>query len=234
MKKYALVTGASQGLGLSLCAELLKRGYFVAALSRTISKDLKSLEGDSLQIIQCDVSDAKSVEQAGKELKADKLDIIFNNAGIWLDRSRKTLLDPEFTFDTMLDQYQVNAVGVLRIAKEFMPKLLAGEGKVMVNVSSEAGSIGNCGRNNEYGYCMSKAAQNMATKILTNDFSSEGIKFYAVHPGWMRTPQGFAGGNEQYQPQQEPNDTAKVLIDWAEGTPKDGIYYDIDGSEMTW
>ncbi len=234
MTKWALVTGASQGLGLCLCKELLNRGYSVLALDLRISDELKALEGENLQIAECDISNDDAVRAAGEKFKGESLEIIFNNAGVWLDKDRRLLSDAEFSFENMTTQYQINAVGVLRIAREFMPKLLLGKNKVMVNMSSEAGSIGACRRKCEYGYCMSKAAQNMATKILTNDYSREGVKIYAVHPGWMMTPQGFAGAKGDMQPQQNPMDTARVFVDLAEGERRDGIYYDVDGNSFDW
>ena len=144
MNKTALVTGASQGLGLCLCQALLKREYFVTALDIRLSGELKSLEGRSLQAIECDISDDDAVAAAGKVCLAKSLDILFNNAGIWLEKERRSLLDPQFSFDNMIAQYQINAVGALRVARTFLPRLLAGQGKVMVNISSEAGSIENC------------------------------------------------------------------------------------------
>ncbi len=187
-----------------------------------------------MQIIQCDASDDESVSNAAKTMKAHNLNIIINNAGIWLDRKRKKLLDPEFEFETMIRQYEVNALGVVKIARAFIEKLLLGDKKTMINISSEAGSIEECWRRGEYGYCMSKAAQNMATKMMHNDFSEKGIKFYAIHPGWMLTPQGLAGADAGVLPEQKPEDSAKIIVDIAEGKPLTGIYYDIEGKEWKW
>lgn len=234
MSKAALVTGASQGLGLEFCKELIARGYFVAALDLRISEELKALEGDALQIIECDVACDASVKKAEEAMSAQSLDLIINNAGIWLDKERRALSDPDFEFETMIKQYQVNALGVVRIARAFMPKLLKGEGKTMVNISSEAGSIAECGRKAEYGYCMSKAAQNMATKMMQNEYGEQGVKLYAVHPGWMQTPQGYASADDVNKPRQSPVDSAKVLLDLAEGEPKSGMYYDVVGKEWQW
>ena len=233
-KKNALVTGASQGLGLSFCKELISRGYVVAALDFKISDELNSLKSENLQIIECDVSNDESVEDAANVFSAQSLDLIVNNAGVWLDRSRIQLSHQDFEFESMIKQYQINAIGVVRIARAFMPKLLKGDKKVMINISSEAGSIGECSRKAEYGYCMSKAAQNMATKLLSNDYSQQGVKFYAIHPGWMMTPQGFAGAENGNFPEQKPEDSARILVDLAEGEQKSGIYYDVEGRELSW
>ncbi len=232
--KSALVTGASQGLGLSLCKLLLNRGCSVVALDYKISDELRALAGESLQIIRCDISNDEDVETARAECGLDSLDTVFNNAGVWLEKGRKKLMDDGFEFYSMLSQFNVNAVGMLRIVRAFMPLLLAGDNKVIVNVSSEAGSIGSADRACEYGYCMSKAAQNMSSKLLSNAFSKDGIKVYAVHPGWMTTPMGHDGATENATPNQSPDESARAIVELAEGERRNGIYYDIDGKEMPW
>lgn len=233
-KKFALVTGTSKGLGLALCEELLKRGYRVAALTRTVTEELSALKGD-IQVIPCDVADLESVKAAGEKIDAEAIDIIFNNAGLWLDYTRERLLDDDFSFDTMLPQFTVNAMGPLHIAKVFMPRLLKSQTKRVFNISSEAGSIAECKRVCEYGYCMSKAALNMATKILDNDFAPSGVKVYAVHPGWMNTTMGIRGASGDSFPDRTPQEIALWLCDFAEEqTNRDGIYYDDRDREMPW
>ena len=102
------------------------------------------------------------------------------------------------------------------------------ESKVMINISSEVRSIENCRRSCEYSCCMSKAAQNMATKILSNAFQD--IKFYAIHPRWMKSEQGYAGGSK---PPQDPKDSVNMMVRLAEER-RDDIYYDISGNSMPW
>ena len=97
-QKRVLITGASRGLGLCLCKEFLEAGYFVYALSRSIGDELKALEGD-IEIYQCDVSDYESVQQCRKAIKIDRLDVIVNNAGVWLEVKRLDLLDSELEMD---------------------------------------------------------------------------------------------------------------------------------------
>ncbi len=78
MNKTALVTGASQGLGLCLCRELIASGYSVFALDLRIGDELKSLASDKFKIIECDVSNGVSVENAKSQVSVESLDIIFN------------------------------------------------------------------------------------------------------------------------------------------------------------
>ena len=230
-QKKVLITGASRGLGLCLCKAFLEAGYYVYALSRSIGDELKALEGD-IEIYQCDVSDYESVQQCRKAIKIDRLDVIVNNAGVWLEVKRLDLLDSELEMDLFYEQFNVNAMGVVHISREFLPLLQKSDKAIMINMSSEAGSIENCWRDCEYGYCMSKAAQNMATKIMSNAYPQ--VKFYAIHPGWLKTEQGYAGATGVNKPQQKPEDTAREMVDLAEGNAREKIYYDITGEEMPW
>lgn len=230
MSKSTVITGASQGLGLSLTKEGIRRGYKIFALDIKISDELNTLTGCNPYI--CDVTNYASVQQCKKYVSenTDSVDILFNNAGIWLDQKRLPLDCPEFDFNIIFRQYDVNAIGVIRMVREFLPLLKKSDIKSVVNLSSEAGSITDCRRSCEYGYCMSKAAQNMATKIMQNAYPE--IFFRSVHPGWMITPQGMAGADKNQKPTQNPHDTAKKLYDMAENKKIEYLYCDFNGNKL--
>lgn len=230
MNKTVVVTGASQGLGLCLAKEGIKRGYVVYALDIKTNDELATLKGCKSCI--CDVTDYDSVQKCRKviEEQSPSVDILFNNAGVWLDNKRLMLDNPEFNFDTIFHQFDVNAVGVLRVSREFLPLVKKSQTKSVINISSEAGSIGDCWRECEYGYCMSKVAQNMATKILQNAYPE--IEFHSIHPGWMITPQGMAGVNNDAKPNQNPSDTAEKLYDMAENSNTNFLYCDFEGNKL--
>lgn len=235
MNKSVLITGTAKGLGLALCKRFKEKGYTVYAIDLNLSEELKNLSDKNLKVAYCDISDFNAVSEAIKGFEIKALDIVVNNAGIWLDKNRTELLDDNFTFDTIIPQFKVNALGILHIAKVTLP-LLQATGGVMINLSSEAGSISECSwRTGEYGYCMSKAAQNMATKIMSNAYGKSGVKFYALHPGWMVTDQGLAGASGDNRPKQNPYDTADKIIELAENPKLVGMFYDITtGEEMKW
>ena len=230
MNKTAVVTGASQGLGLCLVKEGIKRGYVVYAFDIKTNDELTTLKGCKSYV--CDVTDYGSVQKCRKfiEEKSPSVDILFNNAGIWLDSKRLMLENPEFDFDIIFRQFDVNAAGVLRVFREFLPLIKKSQTKSVINISSEAGSIGDCWRKGEYGYCMSKAAQNMATRIMQNAYPE--IEFHSIHPGWMITPQGMAGADGDSKPAQNPSDTAKKLYDMAENSNIDYLYCDFEGNKL--
>lgn len=232
MNKTVVVTGAGQGLGFSIVKEALKRKYNVLALELSNFTELNKLHNDNLTVKKCDVTDYNDCIDAANALQLASVDLLVNNAGIWLDSDRLKLDDKDFDFEKFIPQYEVNSVGMLKVAKAFMPYVEASNLKTVINISSEAGSIENAGRVCEYGYCMSKAAQNMASKILQNAYADKGIKVYSIHPGWMITPQGLAGKVGEYVPKQEPDQTASVLFDLAEGEKRKDMFIEIDGENL--
>ena len=140
------------------------------------------------------------------------------------------MLLEQVDFSVYLPAYQVNAVGPLMVVKYALPLLRKGQKKLIVNVSSEAGSIGACWRKSEYSYCMSKAALNMASRILQNALKEEGIKVLALHPGWFSSDMGGAAAPIT------PSDAAEEIVKLVLNPPGlDGpIYVASNGEALEW
>lgn len=191
MTKTALVTGADRGLGFGLAKALLQRGWHVfAGRYAPPTAELEQLQAeykDSLRLIPLDIGDDASVKAAAAEVETqtDRIDLVINNAGI-LGDIEATLHD-ELDFQEMQQVYNVNTLGPLRVAQAFIRLLLSSESPVLANISSEAGSIGQCYRHNWYGYCMSKTALNMQSALIYNQFKSQGLKLLLLHPGWVQS-----------------------------------------------
>ncbi len=81
----------------------------------------------------------------------------------------------------------MNAIGALRVTNALYPLLAAGDKKLIMNISSEAGSIGACRRKGWFAYCSSKAALNMLSAIIHNNLKEIGGQVLLIHPGWMKT-----------------------------------------------
>ena len=237
-QKTVLIAGASRGLGLNFARKYLEEGWRVLAGVRGDGHPgensiggLKTKYPDSLYPLRMDLTDTASVEEAAKQAGeiTERIELVINNAGIHGPSSREIL---EVTnLDECAAVYDVNAVGPLRVVKAFLP-LIAGNGEGMiVNISSESGSIGTARREKEFDYCMSKAALNMATKLLDNYLSSRGIRVIAVHPGWMHTPMG--GPEAPVAPEDAARGIAALALEVKTGA-RTGLFFDYQGNPLPW
>lgn len=238
MNKNVLITGADRGLGLALSKRFLKEGYEVYAGSYLKDwpelSQLKSSYPDNLYIIPLDISDEQSVHNAFEAIKqrTGKLDILINNAGIYLDSHAGDILGV-LDFEAMVRMYEVNTLGPLRVTNSAMPLLLCGERKLIVNISSEAGSVTNCWRKKEYGYAMTKAALNMQCAILQNHVKEYGVKVLAVHPGWVKS---YMSGKYNEEAEVEADDSAAGIykLTMEKAQLEGPMYLDYQGNILPW
>ncbi len=236
MNRTALITGADRGLGLSLAQQLLADGWIVVAGQYLEWPDLDELAkryGEKVAIIPMDVSSDESVRGAAKQAaaKVDHIDLLIANAGIIAESDLQNIRQG-LNYDEMSSEYNVNALGPLRTIEAFLPFMEKSEMKRLCFVSSEAGSIEACGRPDWYGYCMSKAALNMAVKILYNDLAPRGYSFRLYHPGWMRT---YMHGHKNMGADLEPEEAARLaLAHFLDDGVKGLRLHCWDGTEMEW
>lgn len=192
-QKVIVVTGADRGLGYELVRQYLERGDRVfAGKFRSNWKLLEELQEnypDTLDLVEMDVSSEESVaDAAGKILSGtESIDILINNAGIWMDHNTGTILEGRIDYDAITKQLDVNALGALRVTQSLIHAVLKSFDKLVANVSSEAASMLECGKDNQFGYCMSKAALNMASCIILNGIRTSGGAVINLHPGWMQS-----------------------------------------------
>ncbi len=212
-----LITGASRGLGRALAGLYAAAGCDVVACTR---------QGPGERL---DVADPASIAALGERLDGRPIDIVVNNAAIRGDTGG---LDTLETGD-FLEVMRVNALAPLLVARALRPNLLAGRRKVLVNISSRAGSLAEGTMDDEdgdYAYRCSKAALNMATVKLAQDFRRDGIAVVSLHPGWVRTDMG---GDEAAIGVAESAAGLKALID---GTTlaDTGTFRAYDGRTIAW
>jgi NAD(P)-dependent dehydrogenase (short-subunit alcohol dehydrogenase family) len=163
---------------LELCRQLHERGDAVIAACR---RSNAGLDGLGVRVIDgVDVTDDASVAGLRNALHGEKIDVLVNNAGIL----RADTLD-SVSYDDMIDQYQVNTIGPLRVTRALLDNLADGA-KVAI-VTSRVGSIADNGSGNNYGYRCSKTAANMVGMNLHHDLSPRGIAVGLLHPGYVAT-----------------------------------------------
>ena len=187
-------TGRPQALGFNLVRRCLERGDRVFACVRKPTEvfgDLLREYPDRLSVVVMDVGSTASVQDAYEQVcaKADRLDTIINNAVTTAPDCQSHVLAA--VPDHIAGSVNVGAAGPLRVIQTFFPLLKRSEAALVVNISSEAGSIGACYRTNMTDYAVTKAALNMITKTIWNAWKDEqSLNRLCVHPGWMRTNEG--------------------------------------------
>lgn len=195
MDRVALVTGAGRGIGLELCRLLIERGYTVVACPRRAGgADLDALAAEHpqrLYRVPMDVRDVGSVTSAVSQIgrRVEKIDLLINNGAIYPDQE-SGLERLEMT--DLLDAFDVNAAGPLRVIRFLLPLLRMGDEKRLIQITSLMGSIEDNSSGGSYAYRMSKAALNMAVRNLAHELGPEGFICLAVHPGWVKTRMGGA------------------------------------------
>jgi len=243
MDKSVLITGTNHGLGLGLTKVFLDNGYnvFAGVYDLTVDSQIQSIKDrDGLYIVDLDVSDTQSVDKSAGYIKGitQSLEIIINNAGILCkdsyDKKHYTIFD-RLDAETMKEAYNVNALGALRVANAFTPLLMNGNEKLLVNISSEAGSLGACTVSDWHGYRMSKAAMNMAGVLIHNEYIKHGGRVWQIHPGWVQT---YMHGDRYDVADHTPEYAAEnifKLIQNAETYKSDkAVYMDLFGEPWPW
>lgn len=178
MAKTYLVTGTNRGIGLEYCRQLKDRGNNVIAVCRSPSTELEAL-GVRVET-GVDLTSDEAVEDLVTRLDGEKIDILINNAGI-VERISLDNLD----FDSIRQQFEVNAIAPLRFTAALLPNL--DRGSKIILMTSRMGSIDDNTSGGSYGYRMSKVALSMAGKSLAVDLKPKGIAVAILHPGLVQT-----------------------------------------------
>lgn len=234
MQQTVVITGAERGLGLCLVKDFLAAGAAVVAGKRSGDRNLRALgeRGGKLTIVQMDISDPASVRAAADWVgsRFGAVDLLINNAAVF-PPLKGVPLEARDLGDGQLERtMQVNAFGPLRVTQRFLPLLDKGTGKTILDISSEAGSVGNAWRTCELEYCMSKAALNMQTRLLANALGPRGYRVLAVHPGWMRTEMG--GAEADIAPEEAARGIFRIAT--VPASAASGTFVDYTGKPLAW
>lgn len=181
----AIITGANRGIGLEL-AQQLSKTYEVYALCRQASKELKK---EKLTIIEdFDVRSSKSSQRLLDQLGSKKIDLLFNNAGIY----EKSSLD-DFKVEAFQKSFEVNSIAPIRLSIELLPAM--NKNSKIALMSSRMGSIEDNSSGGSYAYRMSKSALNAGGKSLAVDLKDKSIAVALIHPGYVKTDMTSGKGN---------------------------------------
>lgn len=195
MNSTILLTGSNRGIGLALARQLLLKGHRVIATCRDVaaSAELRALApaaGAALDLQALDTTSEASVAALAEHVKTkySGLDVLINNAGVFVDRANTSITDLDFAH--LAASLETNLVGTARLTQALWPLLLKGANPRVINISAGAGLISTKRNSNYYSYSISKAALNMFTRLLEQEGRAQSVCVVAVTPGRVQTRMG--------------------------------------------
>lgn len=186
VKRVALVTGASRGIGRAVADRLAREGRHVVLVSRArapLDDAVAAIRsrGNSASAISCDVGDPAALTEAiGETVRSlGRLDILVNNAGITRDGLMLRMSDEDFD-----EVIRVNLKSAFVACRAAARPMMGNRWGRIVNVSSISGRIGRAAQVN---YCAAKAGLIGMTKAIAKEFATKGITANVVAPGFIET-----------------------------------------------
>lgn len=225
MKKAALITGASSGIGRATALEFARQGYFIYLMGR----DKDRLEETALQcgagacLLSCDLLVPAQVEKRVREIFENplyRLEVLVNNAGIFKNHSME-----EGTDEIWGQQFQVNLLGPVRLTRLLIPYFKKHQKGSVVNVASTLGLRPSATTG---AYSASKAAMVNWTQSLALEAGAYGVRVNCVCPGIVDTPIHGFHSLEASQKQSALESMANLQPLGRIGTPEDvakSIYF---------
>ena len=229
----ALITGANRGLGLEYVRQYLDKGWSVIACTRKPdAPELQSLAGDRLLIRALDVTDHGAVDALAAELDGRAIDVLVNNAGTsgpkgFPECSEYSGLD-NTDYEIWRQILEINLLGAFKVATAFRDHVSASERKVIVNLSSDLGSVAQNTQGNLYNYRSSKAGLNIVTKGMGNEWPD--VISIAMAPGWCTTELGGQGA--EIDPADSVRDQIRMIDTLTPG--HSGRFLNRFGDEVPW
>jgi NADP-dependent 3-hydroxy acid dehydrogenase YdfG len=180
-REYAVITGASSGIGAATATLLAENGYHVIAGARRRDRlDALAASTENIEAVELDVTDQSSVDVLASQLRGKPVAVLINCAGGAFDAASVADADPEIWKKT----FDVNVVGSVRMVKAITPLMSAhGRGHIVI-ISSTAGH-----RSYENGgsYVAAKFAETSLVETLRLELNGQPIRVTEIAPGMVKT-----------------------------------------------
>ena len=180
-REYAVITGASSGIGAATARLLADNGYHVIAAARRIDRLNELAKSNSeIEAFSLDVTDQASVDALAKHLSGKPVAVVINCAGGAFDFDPVTESDPEIWKKT----FDINVVGSVRIVKALTPLMIShGRGHIVL-ISSTAGHRA---YENGGSYVAAKFAETSLAETLRLELNGKPIRVTEIAPGMVKT-----------------------------------------------
>lgn len=254
-QQTVLITGSNRGIGLEFARQYSESGWYVIATCRSPEKAdaLQQLaeQYSNLQVAKLDVTDPENISGLAKELDGKPIHLLINNAALLGPRNDQAFANQDY--ELAANQYQVNALGPMRVIDAFIDNVrAAGPGKI-ITLGSAAGSNGYLRPPADfYSYRASKAATHFLMHNLSLELKDEGIVVGLINPGLVDTrgladikpgdpvPEDFAqivkliqAGVIELTP---PDVSVRQMITLIDSLTEEqsGVFLNFDGQVMPW
>jgi|SaaInl85LU_5_DNA_1037374.scaffolds.fasta_scaffold00077_25 NAD(P)-dependent dehydrogenase (short-subunit alcohol dehydrogenase family) len=186
--KWALITGASRGVGQQIALGMAQKGVNLVLHSSSVANQTDTMNllaqyAIRIEQVECDLREPKAIATCIKaaENKSDGIDIVYNNAAIMTQ-----FVD---LFDAPMEDYQlsfqINVLAVIQICNYFAKQMKTrGYGRI-INVTSGIKDTPQLDA-----YSISKAALDKYTRDLAVELANTGVLANLLDPGWCRTDLG--------------------------------------------
>jgi len=174
MKKIAVITGGSKGIGLAIIAKFISNEYTVY--------NLDLIAGELGHFIECDVSNSDDVKAAIAQvvLLEQRIDCLVSNAGVHHSANIEQTSDQDF--DRV---FAINVKGAISAIQSVLPMMKAAQTGAIVIIASDQAMIG---KTNSFAYNLTKHALASIAKTTALDYASYNIRVNALCPGTIETP----------------------------------------------
>ena len=187
MKKTALVTGGSGGIGSEVCRVLAEDGWQVAvcyksgrATAEALVTELKG-QGLCAEAFHCDIGDRESIERCISEVRDSfgMVTLLVNNAG-----TADIELFTDMTDEKLCEMLEINLLGAMRMSRGVLPEMIREHSGNIINITSVWGEKGaSC----EVAYSAAKAGLIGFTKALAREVAISGVRVNCVSCGMIDT-----------------------------------------------
>jgi len=228
-----LITGANRGLGLEFARQYTEQGWHVIACTRKPeAPELQAINQEKMRICQLDVTAHAAVDALANDTSAIPIDVLINNAGTTGPKGAPECMEysgvDNMDYDIWRDTLEVNLLGAFKVATAFRPHLAKAEQGILVNMSSDLGSMEQNTMGNMYSYRCSKTALNMITKGFANDCPE--FITVSMAPGWCKTELGGVGA--EIDPADSVAEQIKALANVKPA--QSGAFIDRFGQPVPW
>lgn len=216
------MTGANRGFGAALAQVFATNKWKVLGTCR--NQPGLNVGSPPVSWLELDVTDETSIMVVASKMNGIGLDVLINNAALRGDTGGLETLE----VNSFMAVQAVNVLGPLLMVKYFLPFLEHGKRKLIVNISSRAGSMSE-GQDPDldYAYRCSKAAINQVTVKLADQLD---MTVLSIHPGWIKTDMG---GPEA---EIDPNQAALELYKFLDNVTRrdSGKFFTVSGLPIGW